>query len=133
MNRYLLDTDSCIYYLNATSKELVNRILAAGPSRLSLSTLTLAELHFGAARSGRPSANAKRVDLFADELTLVPFSEKCAREFGRIKADLRVRGTPIGDIDIAIAASAVVTGHTIVSADRDFRRIHGLEVENWRK
>ena len=129
--KYLLDTNAWIHFLNGSHPRLVERILAEGPRRLAVSTLSLAELQYGAARSSRPKANLARVDALRAELHVEPFSEHCAEIFGRVKAGLMKRGKPIADFDIGIAATALVLRLTLVTDDSGLKQVHGLEVENW--
>ena len=128
---YLLDTNVCIYYLNGDDRGLVERILALGPEALAISTLSLAELHFGAARSARPEANRERIAVFVGELPTLGFDDTCAEHFGRIKARLADLGQLIPDFDIAIAATAFAHGRVLVSNDEHMRRIPGLPLEDW--
>jgi tRNA(fMet)-specific endonuclease VapC len=128
---YLLDTNACIYYLNGSHPALVERVLEAGPQRLAVSSVTVAELHFGAARSGRPRANRDRVRALLRELETSPFDDDCAEIFGRLKSELFKAGTPLTDFDIAIAASALAGGRTLVTSDSDMRKIRGLSIEDW--
>jgi tRNA(fMet)-specific endonuclease VapC len=128
---FLLDTDTCIHYLNGSDAGLTRRVLAAGPEQLTVSALTAGELHFGAARSSRPDANRERLATFLRELTVVPFDAQCGSHFGRIKAELFGRGRPIPDFDVGIAATAAATGRTLVSGDRHMGEIPGLPLQNW--
>ena len=128
---YLLDTNVCIYYLNGDHPALVERILASGPESLAISTLSLAELHFGAHRSARPEANRRRVVALVRELATVGFDDACAEHFGRIKASLAALGQLIPDFDVAIAATAFAHGRVLVSSDRHLQRIPGLPLEDW--
>lgn len=128
---YLLDTSICIYFLNASHPRVVERILASGPDRLAISSLTLAELLLGAAQSSRPEANRTRLASLAAEIGTVSFDDSCAEHFGRIKAALLAAGQPIPDFDTAIAATAFACGATLVSSDRHMTAIAGLPLENW--
>lgn len=128
---YLLDTNAWIHYLNGTHPSLVDRVLAEGPQDLVMSSLSLAELEYGAARSSRPKANLARVAGLRAELHVEPFTQECAAMFGRVKADLMKRGRPIADFDIGIAATALVHGLTVVSDDGDLLKVSELAVENW--
>lgn len=128
---FLLDTNVCIYYLNGDDQELVERILALGPEPLAISTLSLAELHFGAARSARPESNRERIAFFVRELPTLGFDDACAEHFGRIKASLETLGQPIPDFDVAIPATAFAHGRVLVSNDRHMGRIPGLSLEDW--
>lgn len=128
---FLLDTNTCIYYLNGTYPELARRVLAAGPDQLAISALTVAELRFGAARSSRPEANRERLATFFRELDILPFDHLCAEHFGRLKAELLSRGRPIPDFDVGIAATAITDGRTLVTADGHMEEIDDLQRENW--
>lgn len=128
---FLLDTNTCIYYLNGTHPELTRRVVAAGPDQLAISALSVAELRFGAARSSKPEANRARLATFFRELAILPFDRLCGEHFGRLKADLLSRGRPIPDFDVGIAATAVAGGRTLVSADAHMEEIDGLARENW--
>lgn len=129
--KFLLDTNACIHFLNGTSDRLVQRILDAGPGKTAISSITLAELHFGAARSARADANLERVEAFADELTSYPFDDDCAARFGQIKAQMLSVGCPTPDFDLAIAAVAMTHGLTVVTADRHFADVPGLASVDW--
>lgn len=129
--KFLLDTNACIHFLNGTSDRLVRRVLDAGPGRVAVSSITLAELHFGAARSARADANLERVEAFADELVSYPFDDECAARFGRIKAELLSAGRPTPDFDLAISAVAMTHGLTVVTADRHFADVPGLASVDW--
>jgi tRNA(fMet)-specific endonuclease VapC len=128
---FLLDTNTCIHYLNGSDVGLTRRVLAAGPDRSAVSALTAGELHFGAARSSRPQANRERLATFFRELTVVAFDAQCGTHFGRIKAELLSRGRPIPDFDIGIAATAAATGRILVSADGHMDEVPGLPLQNW--
>ena len=128
---FLLDTNTCIYYLNASHEELTRRVLAAGPDQLAISALTSAELRFGAERSSRPEANRKRLVTFFRELDILPFDRLCGENFGRLKAELLSRGRPIPDFDVGIAATAIATGRTLVSSEAHMAAIDDLDRENW--
>jgi tRNA(fMet)-specific endonuclease VapC len=131
--KYLLDTNACIYFLNGTYPALAERLLVAGPAALAVSAMTVAELHFGAARSRRAKANLMRVRAFLSEVRSEPFNDGPAERFGALKAQLLGRGRSIADFDLAIAATALVGGYTVVTSESDLRGIPGLLVEDWTK
>ncbi len=131
MSRYLLDTNACIHYLNHSHPALARRILETGPERLAVSSLSVAELHYGAARSSRPESNRERIRVFLNEVRTIFFDDRCGERFGRIKADLVAAGRQIPDFDAAIAATAFAHGLTVVSNDQHMRRITGLALEDW--
>lgn len=132
MLRYMLDTNICIEVLNRRTPELLARFNQFA-DELAISTIVLAELHFGAEKSLRPAMNLQAIESFAARLNVLPFSAKAASHFGAIRADLQRAGTPIGIQDTFIAAHARAEALIVVTNDRrEFDRVPGLQVEDWR-
>jgi tRNA(fMet)-specific endonuclease VapC len=128
---YLLDTDICITVLRDRPAGL-RPTFAAEADRLAISTVTLGELLYGAARSNRPADHRAAVDGFANRLTVLPFDAAAAAQFARIRADLAARGQQIGGYDLMIAAAARSRGLTLVTHNRrEFDRVAGLAVVDW--
>ncbi|MCH7224963.1 PIN domain-containing protein [Haloferula sp. A504] len=66
-------------------------------------------------------------------IDVLPFDDECAKVAGGINAALLNDGTPVGITDVWIAATGLRHGWTVVTSNRrDFERIKGLELENWR-
>lgn len=131
MLRYMLDTNICIHILNERSAHLLERFNQAA-EELSISTIVLAELHFGAEKSSRSLKNLHGIENFAARLAVLPFSAKAAAHYGQIRADLQKAGTPIGLQDTLIAAHARAEALVVVTNDRrEFDRVPGLQVEDW--
>lgn len=128
--KYMLDTDSVSYALRGHGN-VAARILELRPSELCISTITLAELRFGADK--RRSRKLHRlIDAFIDSVAPLPFDAAAAGQFGRLAADLAGRGTPIGGFDAMIAAHAVSQKVVLVTNNaRHFGRVSGLRCENW--
>ena len=126
---YLLDSNVVIG-LMARSPRIVKRVEQSVPGELLLSTIVLYELTFGAFNSDRIEINLERLRALA--LPLLSFDERDAREAGRIRADLRRAGTPIGPHDILIAGQALARGLTLVTNNTgEFARVTGLRLEDW--
>lgn len=97
-----------------------------------MSSIVLAELLYGAAKSAAPEANVDYVVRFASALVTCPFDDEAADVYGKVRADLERRGQPIGPLDTLIAAHALSLGATLVTGnEREFTRVPGLRVENW--
>lgn len=129
---YLLDTDICIYILNNKSPELQKRFQEKGGARICVSTLTEAELYYGAIHSAHPEKNRERVKDLLGPLEIIPFDSDAAREFASIKQTLTTKGKPIGAIDMLVAAIARAKSLTIVTNNlKHFESIPNLSVENW--
>lgn len=129
--KYLLDTNTCVYFFNQTYPRLTNRLLQEGPLRLVVSALTIGELAFGAEKSKHAAANRKRIQAFTDEVPVEPFTHEMALRFGELKSQVARAGRRIGDFDVAIAAVALARGYTVVTHDVDFDKIPGLAIEDW--
>jgi tRNA(fMet)-specific endonuclease VapC len=129
---YVLDTDICIRLLNGSSEAAVQKLRQVPAEELGTTSITVAELRFGALNSGRPEANRTRVEAFVAPLTRLPFEDAAAVEFGRIKRELRARGTPIGIMDLLIASIVYsIDGTLVTNNQREFSQVPGLRVENW--
>jgi tRNA(fMet)-specific endonuclease VapC len=126
----MLDTDTVSLSWRGEG-EVVARIVAHRPSELCVSAITIAELRFGADKRKSNKLHAK-IDTLIVTMEVVPFDEVCARHFGVIVSTLAKEGTPIGDLDTMIAASAIAVEATLVTRNvQHFKRVRGLRVENW--
>jgi tRNA(fMet)-specific endonuclease VapC len=133
MTRFLLDTGCAGDYLHRRRQvyERAREAVAAG-HRIGIGIPVLAELWFGVENSSTRERNAERLRRVLPELIVWPFTEPAAEEYGRIAAELKRLGRPIGKIDMLIAAIALSLGKTtVVSADSDLTAVPGLTVENW--
>jgi tRNA(fMet)-specific endonuclease VapC len=89
-------------------------------------------LLFGALRSRDPAASLAEVERFCRPLVSPAFDDACAAEYGRIRADLAARGTPIGPNDLLIAATALSNNVILVTHNSsEFSRVPGLRLEDW--
>ena len=132
--RYLLDTNVCIDYLNGRFPKVVKRIQTFSPDDLCISSVAVAELRHGAEKSAHKQRNHQRLDVFLGDVRCVDFDAGAALLYGRIRGSLEQRGFMIGPYDLQIAAHAMSLGVPLVSDNvREFRRISGLRVENWRR
>ena len=130
--KYLLDTNACISYLNKAESPVRKRMQMLKPSEILLCSVVQAELYFGVMKSATPSKNLSRLTPFLNQFASLPFDNKAARKFGRIRADLAKAGIPIGPYDLQIAAIALVNSLILVSHNtREFSRIAGLPLEDW--
>ncbi len=129
--RFMLDTNVCIYAIKHRPPEVVAALRAHESAGLGLSSITVAELYFGVAKSGS-TRNAAALERFLAPLELVDFDRSAAAAYGKLRAALEAAGTPIGPLDTQIAAHALALGVTLVSNNtREFARVPGLRLENW--
>lgn len=131
--KYLLDTNVCVDYLSGRYPAVVSRIQRSAPGDLGLSSVVVAELRYGADRSARPKANHARLEVLVTEIPALEFDHEAASAYGRLRARLEAAGTPIGPNDMLIAAQALSRGMVVITDNvGEFRRVKGLDVENWR-
>lgn len=131
MLRHLLDTNLCIRVLRDRPQGLRPRFNAEAET-LCISTITLAELLHGAAKSARPAENRREVERLAARLVVLPFDEAAAAHAGEIHADLERQGRLIGAYDILIAGHARSRGLVVITGNLgEFRRVEGLRAEDW--
>ena len=127
----MLDTNICIYAIKGADPVLRGR-LRSHRDDVCISAITLAELEFGVAKSARGETNRRVLDAFLEDLPVLPFENEPARDYGDIKVGLFSAGTPIGPLDLLIAAHARALKLTLVTNNRrEFDRVPGLSVENW--
>jgi tRNA(fMet)-specific endonuclease VapC len=134
MRRYLLDTNMAgdLIEKRGHVPDRAREARRRG-AHIGIGIPVLAELYYGVEFSSTRDKNLQRLERAMAGLTIWPFDEKAAAEFGRIRAELRRLGRPMQVIDIMIAAVALSLGNcTVVSADSDLADVPGLTVENWR-
>lgn len=129
--RFLLDTDICIYAMDARP-EVLRRLDVVARQDIGISVITEAELRAGAAKSNAPLRASEQVDLLLSPFQILEFSSPDAAAFAQIRSKLERAGTPIGPLDTLIAAHAVARHLTLVTNnEREFQRVPGLKIENW--
>jgi tRNA(fMet)-specific endonuclease VapC len=132
MIRYLLDTGTCIGYLNGSLPKVAARLRRHRPGEIALSALTLSELMQGARQSKRVAENLRLVQDFVAPLAVLPFDAPAAEAAARIRAELQSEIRGWSPWDLLLAASALERSLTLVTAEvRSFSRVPGLVVEDW--
>lgn len=130
--KYLLDTNICIQLIKEKTAPLLMHIQACKPGDVAVSSITVAELRYGAARSSMPEQNNIAIEKFLIPLEIIDFDYLAATEYGIIRSDLEKKGTPIGPMDNLIAAQAKCSNFILVTNNiKEFKRIPGLKIENW--
>ncbi len=129
---YLLDTNTCVYAIKREERVLL-RLQRYSPVEFGISSVTVAELWFGAAKSSRAQRTRESVDAFLRPFEILPFGTEAAEQYAGIRLALEKDGQPIGERDLLIAATARARGMTVVTHNiREFSRVPGLTVEDWR-
>jgi len=132
VTRYLLDTNVCVELLRGRSRRILSRLRRFPGDIGGVSSITVAELRYGAAKSADPAKHERSVNEFLVPLVIFPFEELAAQKYGEVRTELERRGRPIGSLDMLIAAHALSLDATLITGNlREFRRVAGLRVENW--
>ena len=130
--KYLLDTNTCIYVINKKPPWAVNHIRSRNPDDIAISTITIAELQYGVYRSQNEDRNRIALLEFLVPFTIIDFDQSAAAAYGSIRASLERKGTPVGPMDLLIAAQALSEKLILITNnEKEFRRIDGLRIENW--
>lgn len=130
--RFLLDTDTCIYIIKKIPQRVLRHFETLSPGDVGISAITLSELVFGVEKSARPAQNREALESFVAPLEVAPYDHAAAASYGSIRAALAKSGKMIGNNDLLIAAHAVSLNIPLVTNNvREFKRVHGLKVENW--
>jgi tRNA(fMet)-specific endonuclease VapC len=129
---YLLDTNTCVFIIRNKSQLALQRLRQHAAGVVAISSITLAELRFGADKSQDSAKNHAAFNGFLAPLEIVEFDAQAAGQYGNIRVDLENRGLPIGPLDTLIAAHAQSLSLTLVTNNiREFTRVSGLSVEDW--
>jgi len=132
VTRYLLDTNTCIQLLNGSSVSVAQKFRAHPPADITLCSIVKAELLYGARHSARVETNLTLLVHFFAPLSSLPFDDRCAEEYGHIRAQLIAEGAPIGPNDLMIAAIARTHDATLITHNtREFSRVTGLRLSDW--
>lgn len=126
----VLDTDAVVDVLRGRAA-VVSRLSALSPADVGVTSMTVAELLYGAFASTKPDANRAEVTRFLSEVHVLPFGRRAAA----IHAELRwrLRKSPIGPADLIVASTVLAAEAALVTANtREFARIEELQLENWR-
>ncbi len=130
--KYLLDTNLCIFVIRQQKAEVIKQITMHRPEDLLISSITVSELEYGCEKSADPDKNRLALMEFLSPFTLLPFDTSAAQHYGQIRAQLERDGTPVGAMDMLIAAHARSVEATLVTNNtRDFKRIKRLKIADW--
>lgn len=128
---YLLDTNICIYIINHRPKQVLERFHQYKIGDIAISAITACELTFGVEKTGS-ARNRNALEKFFTPLKILPFDERVIWHYGKLRAYLQSQGTPIGSLDMLIAAHALSHSMTLVTNNvKEFSRVEGLPLENW--
>jgi tRNA(fMet)-specific endonuclease VapC len=129
--KYLLDTNCVIRFLDRPGSPVARRITAVLAEDVVLCSIVKAELYYGVYRSRRPEQKQVALTEFFQHFLSLPFDDRSAEEYGRVRAHLALRGEIIGPNDLLVAAIALANDLTLVTHNtREFGRVPGLRIED---
>lgn len=130
---YVLDTNTVSHVIKGTIPRVQERLARVPMAQVAISVVTEAELRFGVAR--RPDAKHLRiaVEEFLLRVTVLPWDSRAAAEYANLRAALERAGTPIGNLDLMIAAQALAADAVLITNDAALRRLKRVKTEDWTK
>jgi tRNA(fMet)-specific endonuclease VapC len=130
--KWMLDTDTCIAIIKGKPASVLKKLRGKSVGQVGISSITLGELAFGAAKSGRRDEAQAALAEFLLALEIASFDSDSAASYGQLRASLEKRGTPVGPLDTLIGAHAVALDVILVTHNtREFSRIDTLRFEDW--
>ena len=131
MTGYLLDTNVLSDLIRDPAGPVFRRLSGVGEADLATSVIVASELRFGAARRGSAELS-RRVEAVLERIAVLAFGAPADAVYARLRRQTEAAGVGLGAMDLLIAAHALATDRTLISADAAFVRVDGLRVENWR-
>ena len=130
--KYLLDTNICIYLIRQQPASVIREMAKQQIGDVAISSVTVAELQYGVAKSAQIERNRAALEQFLAPLVIADFDATAAMVYGMIRASLERHGTRIGSLDALIAAHALSLDVALVTNnEREFGRVPDLRVVNW--
>jgi tRNA(fMet)-specific endonuclease VapC len=132
MSGYLLDTNVASHVIKGDRPQILRRLIAIPIESLAISAVTEAELLYGVAKRGHPSALTRRVREFLRRVDIADWDRGAAGVYATLRAACETGGVSLSPLDMMIAAHAVSLDATLVARDRAFFHVPvGLVVEDW--
>ena len=131
---FMLDTSICIYIIKRKPPRVLDRFIRTVISEIAISSITLSELLYGVSKSSKPEQNLMALTQFVAPLEILPYGDEAAQYYGVLRAHLEKQGTPIGSLDMLIAAHTLsISGTLVTNNEKEFNRVPDLNIENWVK
>ncbi len=128
----MLDTNICIYIIKNRPESVREQFKAFDIGELCLSSITVSELMYGVYKSQYVEKNLLAIENFLMPFDIVNYDYNASMEYGKIRASLERKGQVIGGMDMQIAAHAKSLNMILITNNgKEFKRVHGLEIDNW--
>ena len=130
--KFMIDTNTCIYIIKRKPMEVIDRFRQLQISQVSISSITLSEIEYGVIKSSKPAQNYLALAQFLAPMEILPYGDEAAQHYGKLRVYLEKQGTPIGSLDMLIAAHALSTNCVLVTNNiKEFQRVPNLKINNW--
>jgi len=126
----MLDTNMASALIKNLSQPLRDRLVATPVAQTCMSAVTESELRFGLAKMPQ-TKHAEAARQFLATVPVMPWNSEAAAAYGSLRAALERVGTPLGALDLLIAAHALALGAQLITADKAFKLVPGLVVADW--
>lgn len=130
--KYMLDTNICIYIIKEKPQKVLEKFHSLNIGDICISVITFSELEYGVQKSKYTEKNKIALTSFLSPIEILPFNQKAALKYGKIRANLEKQGKIIGAYDLMIGAHALSENLTLITNnENEFKRISELSIENW--
>ena len=134
MMKFMIDTNTCSYIIKRKPVEVISRFRQLQISQVGISSITLSELEYGVIKSSKPAQNHLALAQFLAPMEILPYGDEAAEHYGRVRFYLEKKGTPIGSLDMLIAAHALSADCVLITNNvKEFERVPNLKINNWVK
>lgn len=132
--KYYLDTDIIIYAMRDSFQSIKDHFMEIPAQSILIPSVVLAEIEHGAEKCAEYKETIEAYNRFTRCFETAPFGEKAATEYGKVRAELEAKGTPIGANDLMIAATVLAEDGVLVTHNvKEFSRVPDLRIEDWTK
>ena len=130
--KYMLDTNICIYAVKRKFDCLAEKLFSQSKKNICISSIVKSEIEYGICKSAVPEKNRWAFEILLQGISILPYDESAAKEYGEIRAALERQGKPIGGNDLLIAAHCRALNYILVTHNlKEFSRVENLEIEDW--
>ena len=130
--KYMLDTNICIGLIRQKPEKLIQRLTRCKPGDVGVSSITVAELAYGANKSNQIEQNLSALEQFLLPIEVADFDQLASATYGMVRAFLEHEGKMIGSMDMLIGVHALSLGVILVTNNtHEFQRIPKLKIEDW--
>lgn len=128
----MLDTNTVSHFLKQ-HPAVTRQVIAKPMTSLCISAITEGELLFGLAKRPEAKNLHQIVNEFLRRMDVLPWDSTTAEDYGNMRAELTRKGTPLGSLDMLIAAHAISVDAVLVTSDQAFQQVTDLAIEDWTK